>query len=110
MNLQLTPLEMLAGLGAVVVLVTAWRMTVKAARRAAETARTGARLMSLAGRVLMTTAVIGGVQWVMLTHAASNVTLVAVVLGVPDLLAGYALTRALTVTTSDMSRQRGGRR
>jgi hypothetical protein len=109
MNLQLTPLEMLAGLGVVVVLVTAWRMTVKAARRAAETARTSARLMSLAGRVLMTTAVIGGVQWVMLTHAAGHITLI-VVLGVPDLLAGYALTRALTVTTSDMSRQRGGRR
>lgn len=110
MNLQLTPVEMLAGLGTVVVLVTVWRMAVRAARRAAETARTGARLMSLVGRVLMTTAVIGGVQWVVLAHAAGNVTLVAVVLGVPDLLAGYTLTRALTVTTSDMPRQRGGRR
>jgi uncharacterized membrane protein len=108
--LQLTPVEMLAGLGAVVALLTVWRISVRAARRAADTARAGVRLMSLAGRVVVTAAVIVGVQWVVLTHAAGNVTLVAVVLGVPALLAGYTLTRAMTVTALDTPRHRGGRR
>ncbi|HEX5405952.1 MAG TPA: hypothetical protein VFX16_27060 [Pseudonocardiaceae bacterium] len=66
--------------------------------------------MSLAGRVTVTAAVIAGVQWVVLFHAAGHVTLVAVVLGAPALLAGHALTRALTVTTAETPRRRGGRR
>jgi uncharacterized membrane protein len=110
MMLQLTPVEMLAGLGAVVALLAVWRISVRAARRAADTARAGVRLMSLAGRVVVTAAVIVGVQWVVLTHAAGNVTLVAVVLGVPALLAGHTLTRALTVTALDTPRHRGSRR
>jgi uncharacterized membrane protein len=110
MTFQLTPVEVLAGLGGLVALVGVWRISVRAARRAAETARASARLMSLAGRVLTAAAIIGGVQWVVLTHAAGNVTLVAVALGVPALLAGYTLTRALTVTTVDTPRRRGGRR
>jgi hypothetical protein len=110
MNLQLTPTEMLAGFGALVVLVVAWRASARAARRAVETARAGARLMSLAGRVVVTAAVLAAVQWIVLSHAAGHVTLVAVALGAPDLLAGYTLTRALTVTTSDPPRRRGGRR
>jgi uncharacterized membrane protein len=110
MMLQLTPVEMLAGLGAVVALLAVWRISVRAARRAADTARAGVRLMSLAGRVVVTAAVIVGVQWVVLTHAAGNVTLVAVVLGAPALLAGHTLTRALTVIALDTPRHRGGRR
>lgn len=110
MNLHLTPVELFGGLGGLVALVTVWRATAHAARRAAETTRAGARLMSLAGRVLVTAAVIGGAQWVILTHAAGNATLLAVTLGLPALLAGYTLTRALTVTTSDLPRRRGGRR
>ncbi|HEX5121169.1 MAG TPA: hypothetical protein VFW65_38785 [Pseudonocardiaceae bacterium] len=110
MNLHLTPVEMLAGLGGLVVLVVAWRVSVRATRRVVDTARAGARLVSLAGRVLVTAAVLVAVQWVVLTHAAGNTTLVASALGAPDLLAGYALTRALTVTTFDAPRRRGGRR
>jgi uncharacterized membrane protein len=110
MTFQLTPVEVLAGLGGIVALITVWRVSVRAARRAAETARAGARLMSLAGRVTVTAALIVGVQWVVITHAAGNVTLVAVVLGAPALLAGHTLTRALTVTTADTPRRRGGRR
>jgi hypothetical protein len=110
MNLQLTPVELLAGLGGVVVLFTGGRFSVRAARRAAETARAGARLMSLAGRVVVAAAVIVSAQWVVLTHASGNVTLVVVVLTLPALLAGYTLTRGLTVTTLDTPRRRGGRR
>jgi len=110
MTLQLTPVELLAGRGATVTLLAMWRISVRAARRAAETARAGVRLMSLAGRVVVTAAVIVSVQWVVLTHAAGNVTLVALVLGAPALLAGHTLTRALTVTASDTPRRRGDRR
>ena len=109
MTLHLTPVEILTGLGALFVLVFVWRITARAAHRAAETARSGARVVSLAGRVGVTAGLIGGAQWLVITHPG-NTTLLWVVLGVPALLAGYTLTRALTVTTSDVPRRRGGRR
>jgi hypothetical protein len=107
--LHMTPMQVLGGLGGLFVLITVWRISVRAARRAADTARTGARLVSLTGRVLITGALIGGVQWVILTHAGDRV-LIWVTLGLPALLAGYTLTKALTVTTTDTPRRRGGRR
>jgi hypothetical protein len=107
--LQLTPIQVLAALGGLLVLGFLWRTSVHRARRAADVARRGARLMSLLGRVVCTAALLGGVQWIVLTHPRSGV-LVAVVLGLPDLLAGYTLTRALTVTTVDIPQSRGGRR
>jgi uncharacterized membrane protein len=109
MTLHLTPLEIFAGLGALVAVITVWRLTARTARRAAETARAGARLVSLAGRVGVTAGLILGVQWVVITHPG-NTTLLVVVLGAPALLAAYTLTRALTITTSDVPRRRGGRR
>lgn len=109
MTLHLTPIEILAGLGALLVLITIWRLAARATRRAAETARAGARLVSLAGRVGVTGCLIVGIQWLVITHP-SNTTLLWVVLGVPALLAGYTLTRALTITASDVPRRRGGRR
>lgn len=108
MNLHLTPMEILAGVGALIVLVAAWRASVRTTRRVAEAARAGVRLMSLAGRVVVSAALITGVQWLVLTHAATNVTLMAVTLGLPALLAGHTLTRALTATTSELPRRRGG--
>ena len=50
-----------------------------------------------------------GAQWVVVLHPDSPWLLLAV-LGLPDLFAAYALTRALTVTTVDAPRRRGGRR
>jgi hypothetical protein len=72
-------------------------------------ARSGARLVSLAGRVLFNAGLIVAVQWVVITHGGNGWLLFAV-LGVPALFASYALTRALTITTSEMPRRRGGRR
>jgi hypothetical protein len=109
MTVHLTSLEILAGVGVLVVLVIVWRWTARAARRAAQTARTGARLVSLAGRVGFTAGLIMGVQWLVFTHPG-NATLVWVVLAVPAVLAGYTLTRALTVTSTDAPQRRGGRR
>jgi hypothetical protein len=108
MTVHLTSLEILGGLGVLVVLVTIWRLTVRAARRAAQTARAGARLVSLAGRVGVTAGLIMGAQWLVFTHPG-NATLVWVVLAVPAVLAAYTLTRALTVTTTDAPQRRGRR-
>ena len=109
MTLDLTPTQLLAALAVVMVALWLWRASVRRARAAADAARTGARVVSLAGRVVVTAAAIVGVQWIVITYAASNVTLLLVVLAVPALLAGHVLTRALTVTTLEPPR-RGGRR
>lgn len=109
MTMHLTPIEVMAGLGGLLALITVWRLSIRAARRAADTARAGARLVSLTGRVAVTGAVIAGVQWIVITHPG-NPVLVWVALGLPALLAGYTLTKALTVTTTDTPRRRGGRR
>jgi hypothetical protein len=108
-TITLTPTEVLAGIGGLLALLMVWRWSVHRARAAADAARAGARLLSLAGRVLFTAGLIIAVQWVVITHPHSKWLLLAV-LGLPALFASYALTRALTVTTVDMPRRRGGRR
>lgn len=109
MTIELTPVQLLAGLGVLVIVVFAWRASLHSARKAADAARSSARLMSLTGRVVFTAGVIAVAQWIVMTHPTSD-TLRWVVLGLPALCAGYALTRALTVTTLDVPRNRGGRR
>ncbi|GAA3430970.1 hypothetical protein [Kutzneria kofuensis] len=109
MTLSLTPVEIMAGLGVLLALGFVWRAGARRAKAAAEAARTGARLMSLAGRVLFTAALIVAVQWLVLTHEP-GVWLTLGVLGVPALFASHTLTRALTITTHDVPRRRGGER
>jgi ABC-type xylose transport system permease subunit len=109
MTMQLTPTEILAGLGVLLAVVMVWRASRRTARRAAETARASARFASLTGRVVLTAAVIVGVQWLVITHPG-NTTLLLVVLGLPALFSSYTLTKALTVTTMDTPRRRSGRR
>ena len=108
-SFDVTPVRLMAGLGALLVVGFVWRASARRARAAADAARAGARLMSLAGRVLLTALLLVAAQWVVITHPDSPWLLVAV-LGLPDLFAAYALTRALTVTTVDAPRRRGGRR
>ncbi|ONI77084.1 hypothetical protein ALI144C_33870 [Actinosynnema sp. ALI-1.44] len=110
MTVSLTPQQVLTGIGVLLALFFVWRVGAKRARAAADAARTGARLVSLAGRVTFTAALMVGVQWLVITHSG-NVTLLLVVLVLPDLLAGYVLTKALTVSTmDDRRRSRGDRR
>lgn len=90
-------------------LFAVWRLGVRKARRAEERVRAGARVVSLAGRVLFTGAAFTGVQWLVITHPG-NPTLLLVVLGLPDLVAAYLLTRVLTVTSLDTARRGGDRR
>jgi hypothetical protein len=109
MNLHLTATEVLAGIGGLVALVMVWRVSTRAARRAAEAARASVRVASVAGRVGVTAAVMAVVQWVVITHPGNSVVLWGALV-LPDLLAAHTLTRALTVTTLDTPRRRGGRR
>jgi hypothetical protein len=109
-SISLTPTQIAAGLGVLLALFVVWRATVRRARAAADAARTGARLLSLAGRVLFTAALIVGVQWLVITHPSASKWLLLAVLGLPALFASYTFTRALTVTTVDIPRRRGGRR
>jgi hypothetical protein len=67
-------------------------------------------LLSLTGRVLFGAGVIVGVQWLVISHPATNGWAVLAALGLPALFSSYALTRALTVTTVDVPRKRGDRR
>lgn len=105
MMISLTPEQVLAGVGVLLALFMVWRVGARRARAAADAARKGARLMSLAGRVLFTAGLMVGVQWIVITHS-DNVTLLLVALGLPDLFAGYVLTRALTVTAVDSGSSR----
>ena len=110
MTINLTPEQVLAGAGVLLALLLVWRVCARRAKAEANAARTGARLLSLTGRVLFTAGLMVGVQWIVITHPG-DVTLLLVVLAMPDLLAAYVVTRALTVTTLDGSNgSRGGRR
>lgn len=109
MTIDLTTTQLLVGVGGLIALVAVWRLGSKAAKRAAEAARTGARALSLGGRVLLWAAAILGAQWVVLTRT-DNDTLQLVVLALPDLFAGLLLTRALTLTVEPARHRGGGRR
>ncbi len=109
MTFALTPTQLLAGLGVLLVLVMISRASVRRARATADAARAGARLLSLTGRVLFLAGLIVGVQWLVLTRPGASPWLVLAVLGLPALFSAYTLTRALTVTSVDSPR-RGGRR
>lgn len=103
---SVTPTQVLAVVGVLLVLVLVWRAGSRRAKAAANAARTGVRLMSLGGRVVVNAVLIVIVQWVVVTHGGSGWLLFGV-LGVPALLASYTLTKALTVTTYE---PRGGGR
>lgn len=110
MRFDLTPTQMMAAFGVLLALIVVWRWGASRARRAADKARASARVVSLAGRVLVTAGVLVGAQWIVITHPSSNPTLLLVVLALPNLLAAYVLTRTLTVTSMDVTRRDGDRR
>lgn len=108
-GISVSPAEIAVGVVALMVLLSVWRASARRARAAADAVRTGARLVSLAQRVMFNAALIVAVQWVVITHRP-NVWLLLAVLGLPALFASYAVTRALTVTTLEAPRRRGGGR
>ncbi|GAB2869337.1 hypothetical protein [Lentzea nigeriaca] len=106
--ISVTPTQVLAVVGVLLVLVLVWRAGSRRVKAAANAARSSVRLMSLGGRVVVNAVLIVIVQWVVVTHGGNGWLLFAV-LGVPALLASYTLTKALTVTTYE-PRRRGGDR
>jgi hypothetical protein len=109
MSVDLTATQVMAIVGVLLALAWVWRAGARRARAAADAARSGARLLSITGRMAFTAGLIVAVQWLVLTHPSVNGWAVVAALGLPALLASYTLTRALTVTTVDV-RRRGGRR
>jgi hypothetical protein len=109
MTVNLTPTQVVAVIGVLLALVMMWRSGIRRARRAAEAAHAASRVASLAGHVFLTAGVIVGVQWVAITYAPGT-TLFCAVLAGPALIAGHVLTRALTVTSLDVTHHRGERR
>ncbi|MBK1784447.1 hypothetical protein [Prauserella cavernicola] len=107
-DLNLTPTQLLAALAVLVLLLWVWRASARRAKAAADAARSGARLLSLTGRVVAGAGLIAGVQWLALTYPGAHWALRVAALGLPALFSSYTLTRSLTVTTVDV--RRGGRR
>lgn len=109
MTVNVGPMQVLAVLGVLVLVVVMWRSGARRARRAAQAAHAASRVVSLAGHVVITAGVIVGVQWLVITYALGS-TLFWVVLALPALIAGHVLTRVLTVTSLDVTHRRGDRR
>jgi hypothetical protein len=110
MSLHVTAVELLASVGVLFALTWVWRAGARRAKTAADVARSGARLLSLTGRVLFMAGAIVGVQWLVITRPSVSGWAVFAVLGLPALFAAHTLTRALTITTQDAPRRRGGGR
>lgn len=109
MTVTVTPTQVLALVGVLVIVTMMWRSGTRRARRAADAAHAASRVVSLAGHVVITAAVIVSVQWLVITYAAGS-TLFWVALAVPALITGHVLTRAFTVTSMDLIYRRGDRR
>lgn len=106
MTVNVTPTQVLAVVGVLVIVVMTWRSGTRRAYRAAQAAHAASRVVSLAGHVLATAGVIVGAQWLVITYAPGG-TLFWVVLVLPALITGHVLTRAFTVTSLDVSHRRG---
>lgn len=108
-NVDLTPVQVLSGSGVLLSLLLMWRGSRRRARAAADAARHGARVVSLAGRVIGTAALIVAVQWIVLTGTDDHRSVAYwLALAVPALLAALTVVRAVTVTV--VTTRRGGGR
>jgi hypothetical protein len=108
-TVNLTPTQVVAVIVLLVVVVMMWRSGTRRAHRAAQAAHAASRVVSLAGQVLSTAGVIVGAQWLVITYALGS-TLFWVALALPALIAGHVLTKALTVTSLEVTHRRGDSR
>jgi bacteriorhodopsin len=108
-TVNLTPTQVVAVIVLLVVVVMMWRSGTRRAHRAAQAAHAASRVVSLAGQVLSTAGVIVGAQWLVITYALGS-TLFWVALALPALIAGHVLTKALTVTSVEVTHRRGDSR
>jgi hypothetical protein len=108
-TVNLTPTQVVTVIVVLVVVVMMWRSGTRRAHRAAQAAHAASRVVSLAGQVLSTAGVIVGAQWLVITYALGS-TLFWVALALPALIAGHVLTKALTVTSLEVTHRRGDSR
>ena len=109
MTVNLSPTQVIAILGVLLALVMVWRSGTRRGRRAADAAHMASRVASLLGYVLGLAGAIVGAQWIAITYAPGS-TLFWAVLAVPALITAYVTTRALAVTSLDVTYRRGDRR
>ena len=109
MTVTVSPTQVLAVVGVLVIVLMVWRSGTRRARWVAQAAHAASRVVSLAGHVVVTAAVIVGAQWLVITYASGS-TLFWVALALPALITGHVLTRAVTVTSVDVTYRRGDRR
>ncbi len=83
----------LAGCG----LLYVWAAGARTGRNIERQIREVSRLGSVLGYALVSAVAIAGVQWVILAHTAAGPIVLALVLGVPALLAGVTVGRLFTV-------------
>ncbi|TWP51525.1 hypothetical protein FKR81_15100 [Lentzea tibetensis] len=89
----------------VLVLIAAVRGGAKAARKTREVSRMGGNTV----RTLLTTAAIGGAQWLIIANA-TDPRVTAAALAVPAFVTAALIVRALTVTTTEHAHTKGGKR
>jgi hypothetical protein len=94
-HIALAVLVVLAVLGVIAVV----RSTRRQSHEAVRTLYCAGAPVGLAGRSLLTGALIVGVQWLVITHTTAHQVGYWVTLAVPAWLAGYTITRWFTVTT-----------
>ncbi|MFL6144339.1 MAG: hypothetical protein ACJ72N_21060 [Labedaea sp.] len=109
MNLatQVPTVLIVLGVLAVVGLLAAFTSGRRAARQAVKGVREVSRMTGMAFRTLVTTAVITGVQWAIVTNA-HDTRVIVITLAVPALFAGASVARLLAVTEVVHSARRGG--
>jgi L-cystine uptake protein TcyP (sodium:dicarboxylate symporter family) len=96
---------LLAIVGGVLLMV----VVVRTAVRTVEQTRRVSRMSGTALRTVLTTAAIAGTQWLLVTHV-HDWRVVAVALAVPAFVTAVQLVRALTVTTTEPTFEKGGKR
>src|SRR5947208_16781133 len=101
MSFNLTPVQVLAGVGVLLALLWVWRAGARRARAAADAARAGARLLSLFGRVVFTAGLIVGVPWIVITNPDASKWLLLAAVGLPDVFASYTLTRPCRMSSGE---------
>lgn len=97
---------MLLALALCVVLVIA---SVRGGAKAVSKARKVHRMGGNTARTLITTAVIGGGQWLIIANS-SDWRVTAAALAVPAFVTAALIVRALTVTTTEHAHAKGARR
>lgn len=109
MTLNVTPEQILIGVGALLLLVLVWRAGGRSSRAVARATRSSSRLVSLGGRILLNASLLVTAQYLVFVYA-DNFWIRLAVLAVPALFASWVLTKALTVTTVDLDPSRQARR